>query len=247
MSRKYRKPPIVEVVCEFRFIPSEPWDLTIPGLVYSKIEDKFPKKALVNRIETQEEPVSAGEVQQKIRFEEWARFLQEDEKAFTQIGPNLLSVNQLDPYPTWEGFFPVIGQCFQCYREVARPKGVRRIGLRYINRIDFQAARVHLEDYFLFYPFVGPGLPQDHGSFSTHVDFVYSPKEVLRLRLLSVEPSSPNTISCLLDLDYFLLKPESVELDRALDWISLAHGHIEEAFEACLTDKLRTIFEQIEG
>lgn len=34
---KYGNPPIVEVVAEFRFIPSEPWDLTVPGLVYDHL------------------------------------------------------------------------------------------------------------------------------------------------------------------------------------------------------------------
>ena len=41
---KYRKSPIVEVVCEFRFLPGEPWDAAIPGLVYSKLADVFPKR-----------------------------------------------------------------------------------------------------------------------------------------------------------------------------------------------------------
>jgi len=42
MKRKYKKPPIVEALCEFQFIPQEPYNLTIPGLFYDKIKEEFP-------------------------------------------------------------------------------------------------------------------------------------------------------------------------------------------------------------
>ena len=44
MGRRYKNPPIVEALCEFEFISSQPWDLTIPGLIYEKVKDEFPDK-----------------------------------------------------------------------------------------------------------------------------------------------------------------------------------------------------------
>lgn len=44
MVRKYKHPPIVEALCEFQFIPSQPWDITIPGLLYDRINSEFPVK-----------------------------------------------------------------------------------------------------------------------------------------------------------------------------------------------------------
>lgn len=41
MGKKYKNPPIVEVVCEFRLSDDTLWDLTIPGLLYEKLKDEF--------------------------------------------------------------------------------------------------------------------------------------------------------------------------------------------------------------
>jgi len=34
---KYRNPPIEEALCEFRFVPSQDWDPTVPGRFHKKI------------------------------------------------------------------------------------------------------------------------------------------------------------------------------------------------------------------
>ncbi|MGQ0654564.1 MAG: TIGR04255 family protein [Betaproteobacteria bacterium] len=44
MPKKYKNPPIIEAICEFRFSETSPWDLTIPGLIYELVKDKFPKR-----------------------------------------------------------------------------------------------------------------------------------------------------------------------------------------------------------
>ena len=36
MGIKYKKPPIVEALCEFQFISDRPLDLTLHGLIYEK-------------------------------------------------------------------------------------------------------------------------------------------------------------------------------------------------------------------
>ena len=49
----------------------------------------------------------------------------------------------------------------------------------------------------------------------------------------------------LLDLDYYTLAPDSVPIDSIADWLEVAHGHVEEVFEACIGDKLRTMFGEV--
>jgi uncharacterized protein (TIGR04255 family) len=41
MGRKYRSPPLVEALCEFRLTPDTPWDMTIPGLFYETVKHAF--------------------------------------------------------------------------------------------------------------------------------------------------------------------------------------------------------------
>jgi uncharacterized protein (TIGR04255 family) len=239
---KYGNPPIVEVVVEFRFVPAELWDLTVPGLVYDRLRGQFPRKRLLKVLESEAAAESAG-IRQEFRLADRMQFLREDEKGFVQVGPDLLAVNHLAPYPTWEGFVPLVHDALVAYIGIARPKGLRRIGLRYVNRIVIPANPVELADYLNFRPFIGPGLPQRMSGFILGVQTPYDDgRDILRLQLTTDEPGALDSVVVLLDMDYFMARPEAVLLSKALEWIATAHSRVQEAFEACINDRLRTLF-----
>jgi uncharacterized protein (TIGR04255 family) len=244
---RYRNPPIVEVVCEFRFVPAEPWDLTIPGLVYERLKETFPVRRPRKRLQTEAKAEAQG-IRQEIQFTELAQFLGQDEVAFIQVGPNLLSINHLKPYPTWEIYKPMIQQGLKAYTGITAPKGIQRIGLRYINRIEIPDKHIELKDYFSFRPFVGSQLPQDLSGFVIAIQSNYEEgRDSMRIQLVTTDSETPDAAAFLLDLDYFLSQPESISLTEASEWIEQAHDRIQMAFEACLTDKLRDIFEVLQG
>lgn len=240
---KYIKPPIVEVVCEFRFVPGAPWDSAIPGLVYAQLRNDFPKRRMLRSLESQVSP-SEGGIQQQIHLAERVQFLREDEKAFVQIGPDFLAINHLAPYPSWEGFRPLIQQAFNAYREVAKPAGLRRIGLRYINRIEFPTKPVHFGEFLNFYPHTGSVLPGGIGDFSLSVVSPFEQeRDALRLQVNCAATGETDLLAALLDLDYFLARPQASTLEEALGWVDLAHDHVLTTFETCLTEHSRAMFE----
>jgi len=244
---KYHKPPIVEVVCEFRFVPGDPWDAATPGLVYAELQTVFPLRKTLRILQSAVSPAEDG-IQQQVLVVERAQFLREDEKAFTQVGPNLLAVNHLEPYPTWETFRPLIQHAYSAYREVTGPVGLQRIGLRYINRLEFPAQPVEFSDFLNFYPFTGPDLPQMVHAFDLRVQSAFeSERDILRLHLSSLETGESGRPTALLDLDYFLAHPQAIELEAAFDWVNQAHDQIQVVFEACVTDALRATFEPVES
>jgi uncharacterized protein (TIGR04255 family) len=245
MGKKYRNPPIVEALCEFRFEPGVPWDMAIPGLVYEKVRDRFPKRRQVRAVEIS---VAAGPggIEQQVVTTDRMQFLREDEKALIQVGPNLLAVNHLKPYPTWQEFLPLIRQGFDAYLEVANPKSIQRVGLRYINRIEIPGQRIQLEDYFEFRPFIGPNLPQDFGPFIVGIQVPYTDsRDMLRLQVANAAAETPDIVAIMLDLDYFLAQPGGVSKEQVFQWIEVAHSRVEEVFEACITDRLRQMFEEV--
>lgn len=245
MGRKYKNPPIVEVLCEFQFISGQPWDLTLPGLIYEKIKDEFPEKQQQMGINFQFQPTEKGFEHKIEPAPPRIQFYNKDKTALVQVAPDLFVVNQLKPYPSWNEFKPMILKNFEIYKEIARPKGFRRIGLRYINIVEFDKTPIELKDYFQFYPFIPDALPQLHDSFLNRVEFPYEDnKERLILTLATVIPSKPSILSILLDIDYVMVTPEYVPLDGVSEWLEKAHNRIEEAFEACITDKARKIFEE---
>lgn len=245
MNKKYKKPPLVEALCEFQFIPNQPWDWTIPGLIYEKVKNEFPDKQQQIGIGVQFKPTERGIEHVIEPISSTIQFFKKDKTALIQIAPDFLAINQLKPYPTWKGFKPLILKGFQIYKEIANPKAFRKIRLRYINMIEFNEQQISLEDYFQYYPFIPPNLPHVQSSFFVRTEFPFEEeKERLILTLATIIPSKPNIISILLDIDYVMATPEYIALNEISEWLEKAHERVEAAFEASITDKARIIFEE---
>ncbi len=246
MGRRYKNPPIVEAVCEFRFTPDTPWDLAVPGLFYEKVKEEFPQREqrIVQEVELTQGPQG---LQQQIRTREIIVLLAEDKKTLVQLGPRLLAVNALKPYPTWQGFKPRIQRAWEALQAILDRMDLQRIGLRYINRVELPTPRVELAEYFGFYPFVGDRLPQTMGSFIMGVEFPYGGEgDRCRVQLLPAPDSSEEKPALMLDIDYFLAQPRAVKVSDVLEWVEKAHNRVEEVFEGCITDRLRELFEEVD-
>ena len=248
VTRKpYPNPPLVEALCEFRFAGGSPWDWTVPGLIYDHLRGQFPKKKQVRRIEVEMATSEKG-TEQIVRPSERVQLLQEDERAIVQVGANLLVVNCLRPYPSWERFSQTIGRAFDAYRGAAQPGRLAKIRLQYINRIELSADEADLERYFNFRPFLGAGLPQSIDSFIIGVTISYEEgRDRLRMELTSASASRKHALEFRLDLHYSVVREGAVPLGGALEWTETAHERIEEAFESAISDGLkRTFFQRSE-
>lgn len=262
MKRHYKNPPIKEVVCEFRFQSEDPWDMAVPGLIYAELMDDFPRR-LPNVVQTVGFVIRAGQVSQpEISPQVDERFRQEisqlqglrfwrekSEDGLIMVAPNKLSISRYPPYTSWDEFFPIIQQAFAAYTKIAQPKGVERIGLRYINDVGFDTQTVELEDYFEYYPLLGTNLPQDYSVLQMSIIFSFDDeRDGLRLQLstlpISILPSESESLVIRLDLDYYLVKPDTVTLDQAPHWLQQAHDKLEEVFEGCLKETVRVKFDE---
>jgi len=242
MARKYPNPPIAEAVCEFRLTPDSPWDLAIPGLLYERLRTEFPHRE--QRVFHEVELIQGPEgLQQQIRTVERILLFSENRSMFVQVGPRILAVNCLHPYPGWGEFKPKIVTALAALCDELEVKRFERIGLRYINRIVIPNPPVKLEDYFQIYVFLGPQLPQQIGNFIVGCEFSYSGgRDVCRLQLTPTTTQNAAQQDFLLDIDYFLARPGEVEPDGALDWIEGAHQVVGQIFEGCITDRTRQLF-----
>ena len=239
--KKYKNDPIVEAICEFRLSQDTPWDLTIPGLFYEKVKDNFPERdqRLVQEIELTQEP---QDLQHRVRVTERVLLYTRGRKRLIQLGPRLLVINVLRPYPSWEQFKSYIETAWSCLKELVSIRGLQRIGLRYINRIEFSDKNVDLKEYFEFYPYVGDRLPKQMSSFIAGVDFPYAEgRDRCRVKL-TPSIASENRAAVVLDIDYFLNNPADIPASDVLEWVEEAHSRVDEIFEGCITDRLRKQF-----
>ncbi len=248
MQKKYANPPIVEALCEFQFISTEEWDMTIPGLIYERIKESFPEKKQTLSIGIQMHPTEKG-IEHSIELvTPKIQFIKKDKTALIQIAPDLLVVNQLKPYPTWGNFKKMILDNFRIYKAIANPKGLKRISLRYINIFEFQDNKIELQNFFKFYPSIPEDLPKIYGPFLIKVEFPYdTDSETLVLSLGTTISAKKDVTDLLLDIDYGTTKPESISFDEIPDWLDKAHDRIERAFEACITNNLKEKFMEVKA
>lgn len=230
---------MAEALCEFRFAPESPWDWTIPGIFYSKVNDTYPKRKEQRAVSIRIDADSGESA--RVEEEPEARklvFLADDEKTLVQIAPNLLAVNRLAPYLGWDQFKPEVIRLLGIYSEVARPNSIARIGVRYINRIMVLDGEVRLEGLFNVYP----QLPTNHQlrEFLARNELDY-PEDNAVLVLIMGTDTRGQEPAIMLDLD-FITQGQRVPLNRAEGLIELAHQRVEEMFEACITDRLRQVF-----
>jgi len=244
VAKRYEDPPIQEAVCEFHFEERTSWDSTYPGLIYSELKDTFPEKrsAKAHGI-----GIEAKASAPRVHSEERTRFFREDEQALVQIGPQFLSANRLAPYESWEEFLEVIEAGYSTYREVVKPDGMERMNLRYVNRIEIEAEELDLSKYFNLGLRTGEDLPDTYFSFiAGFASECADGRDTLRVQMTSAETDRDGVVGILLDLQYSLRDPHSINLGEVFEWLNTAHEEIETAFEASIQNSLRRHFEQVE-
>ena len=240
--RAYRKPPIEQAICEIKFSPSLEWDWTIPGILYEQIKADFPVKKQAQSLEFTLNPKELSLVQEFKGAAGPMQFLRPDHSEMVQVGPDLLSMHVISSYRNWESFFARISSICTLYQKITTPKGIQRVGLRYVNRIGFQETAFELTDYFNYYPHLPETMEQAHGPFLLGVLFPYNNgRDYLNAKMATV------TKGFTLDLDYYLAKPNAVEIGDLPEWISGAHEKIEQMFESCITEKTRSMFDPVEA
>lgn len=89
MSKRYEHSPIIEALCQFQFEPNSSWDLTVPGLIYERVQKVFPKRNQVAPISLAANPGVVGQALPLMQF------ISEDEKSLIQVGQDLLTVSRL--------------------------------------------------------------------------------------------------------------------------------------------------------
>lgn len=246
MIRKYKNPPVVEALCEF-FFDNSKWDSTIPGLFYEKIKNNYPKKKELEQIGVQVSVLKDIHNFKTMRGEKRIQFVKEDGSQLVQIEKDLLVVNQFKPYPIFQDWKPVIDKMLNLYVEIAEPKGIKRIGVRYINQIVIPSLEFEIEEYFSIYPHVPHSLGAMHGKFMMRLE-IPSKNEGHNLIVTfgSAPPSSPDSSVNMLDMYDVFIAPQLLHAPDVNKYIIEAQKNVETAFENIITDKTRLLFNEEE-
>lgn len=234
--------PLLEVICEFRTAAGGAPDVTVPGVLYEKLRDVFPKKenAPGFGFTVQLTPGSAGAAPLLYPV----RFRSENDLDAVQVSPFAVSCHRIPPYEGWDAYLQVVSRVWRVYSEIVDPTQVERVGLRYINRIPVPPSeRAEAADYLT----IAPGLPEvlagrEASDFFHRYTLNYEKPNGSLMLQAGIQAVSPTDVGVIVDLD-FGFSPQDEAVTQITDVLTAAHAAVEEAFLACLSDRIRSRLE----
>lgn len=243
---RYRNPPIIEAVCEFHFVSGLDWDPTLPGKLHTELADDYPgkprnQKSIELGVHLQESSPPHflfGEGSGKVQL------ITENEKRIVGIGRDVLSIHMLRPYQDlpdsekigWDEFRPRISKALSAYWNVAQPQGVKRVGVKYINKLVVSKEVTVVNEYLKCALPEVDGLPNHLVNFMSRVEYAYTDGVKLALSQGTVEDGF------ILDIDVIMESQEVLgrqDTDTLIDDLRVRE---REVFEAVITDKARGLF-----
>lgn len=244
MTKKYKNSPLTEVVAEFSFIPDKSWNSTITGDIYSRVKEDFPEikqrqDQIMLAVPTEQKPKERVQMD----FVELVQFWDKANTKLVQVGRDFLTVNALEPYPTWESFLPIIIKTFNSYCGSAGPKGIRRANLRYINTIELPKEKLEFEGNFELITPIPQGLKYPMRFINTHLEFSLNEIDVLAQKFTSVPAPDTLLTNLVLQIEVVMNKFNGIEISSTEKWLNEAHDVIVDVFEKTVSKDLKQSFE----
>ncbi|MEX0806766.1 MAG: TIGR04255 family protein [Candidatus Binatia bacterium] len=241
-DRNYLNPPIQEAICEIHFNQSEP-------LTLQKIESlkpiwsaSYPDQKVVQerRVDFHLSPEGLQTKEGNLGHRLICKSA--DGKRLVQLSGLFIATNQLSPYPGWEELFrDTILERFEDLQKAIGPLKFKRVGLRYINRIDVPQVPLVWADWFkLTLPAPSlPGFKQREFQMQFHQELTEDRRFVINLAALPARDGKVSPVMLDLDLIWEGAPKEPGELRQVLEHV---HGPHRLVFEAYLSNKLRKLF-----
>lgn len=248
MPKTYKNPPLLEAVCEFRFVVEGDLSTDNIGAFYTAIQTSFPKqkKGKMNKLEFHIDAEKTPEENKKNisqDYYEFEQYFSEDEKCSVQLDGGRVSIHRIKPYISWTDFLPLIHLVHNAYTTHFQPTEVARIGIRYINEIILPSSNFNFSEYFALQASV-PSLDANSRQ-SIFLGALYEQNEgrdAIKVQFADKQQNNPDIKAFILDLDYFLAKPV-IPLTGLDQWLGEAHTNLETVFEGMLTGNAKATFD----
>ncbi|HKG92238.1 MAG TPA: TIGR04255 family protein [Gemmatimonadaceae bacterium] len=242
--QRYARPPVVEAVVDIHADVPENLSLETLAQIYSDEDQRYPvRESLIGHSITVD--ASSGLAVKTGQEVVGHRYMNASRDVIVQVRRNGFSYSKLPPYRSWEeDVLPEAQRLWSRYAEITRPVAIKRLAVRYINRIDLPP-RGAFEQYFTVYPNQPGSMPEPLINFVMRLEIPQTAFHggmliLTQGRLLSEQK---DVFPVLLDLD--LSQIVQMPADGAKLWqaIERLHARMNEVFEGCITPTARAIFQ----
>ena len=156
----FPKAPIHEALLDLQVVlppDSERLDFKLFG---QGLEDRFPEKQ--KRVELVQSFQFADDQKQipPVKNVSGYLFTSKQHGKTVQARRDGFTFNKLRPYSKWDDFSAEAKELWLRYLDFAHPVAVKRIGLRYINRIEIPDGITDLRELCLLFPTIPKGVPE---------------------------------------------------------------------------------------
>jgi uncharacterized protein (TIGR04255 family) len=229
--------PIVEAVIDFRVVPQGDVSGETFGDLRAAIGEKYTRESSIQSIEARfgivhGTPLKPWQMQTDLGY----RYKAETE--IVQFRVDGFTFSKLARYTTWGEVSSEAFRLWNIYLDLAKPRQVSRIAVRYINRMRLANVK-ELGEYLTEAPKLPLPAPQRIREFLTRVYVDDDRRKASAIMVQALEPQiDPESISLLLDIDAFC---EINEMPGDLGLLS-AFGKLRdlknEIFFASITEKI---------
>lgn len=242
---QYKNPPIDEAVCEFTFETNPETDFfTLPGKLHTLLKAEYSGKPREQPLHSIIANQAAPQPNLSLQTELFRIQLPTaDGKKLISIGRETLAVNILRPYTGWdEDFSGRVEVALKAYYQVAMPAGVRRIGVRYINRIVVPQPAAMPKDYFTNADPEDKVISGSMTAFMKRLEYAIAGPAKIVLTHATLVPKDPKTTEFLLDIDAIWDSAPLTDQAEILKKAADLHDKEGIVFEALITDEARKLF-----
>lgn len=237
----YSKAPLTKAVLDIRVeLPSE---IALQDLSRVQIgeEERYPQREdnviVVGKMSVGHQ-VGASTQQTQNGY----RFVSHDNRQIFQARLDGFTFSRLSPCENWESFRNEARRLWEAYRPIAKPKNIKRIALRYINRLDIPLPIKDFKDYLRTIPEISPDMSQGLSGYFMQLQLPQPDLEaMLHLNQTLIPPPSPNLVSVVLDFDLFCKDNVPSEDKDIWKKFEILRKRKNEVFEACITNKTRRL------
>jgi uncharacterized protein (TIGR04255 family) len=248
--RKYRKPPLIEVICDFYFDPDPDteWDPKLLAVFSEKVRQRgYPHDEDVPG-RGPSAPRGARQPGIRRRRPKWQwrhRFSSTDGNKTAQVGENLLVVNQLPPWYGWSKFKEETLACLEFYRGIWSANRIAHAGLHYVDMIDVPGDPFFFDDYFNLYPVLPEGIENwSVTNLAMAFEVIGSrPDDVCAITYHQRPSSRPDLNRFRFRWDYISLGGLNSDKSEVGAWLETAHDFVDRAFRSAFTKKCEELFE----
>lgn len=240
----YRNAPITEAIFDLRVTLPASTAIADLEAAYDRLGGSFPdmkiRKESTLRLETTGESWGGGFSSKPVKV----LFQDEQGKRVVQFGLDGFTFNMLKPYSNWEDFLEQARARWKTYIEVAKPVNIKRLALRYVNRIEIPLPLKNFNEYLLTIPEIAGGLPQGLAAFFMRLVIPHEDKQMQANIIQTMhDATEEGKLPLLFDIDVYreiLIEPDSPDL---WDIMQKLREYKNRVFRESLTEKCKELFE----